>query len=250
LVISTYLSKKLGAGIGDQIEVELPTYDNVSGFSMSKIPVMISGIHSNHIGPYVFMDLDAMHSLTGLYGMSNVIYLHVNNGDEIQPLENRLITTPGVSSVTYVKDRENIMDQYFEIFVGTVYIMGLISVILSSAIVYNLFMIDAHEKKRDYATMKTLGTSLRRISYLIFIESTVVLGIGVGLGALGGMGLAYYMFAVASQWEALNLRIVFTWPGFIGGSLMIAAVIYVVSFVSIRFIKKINIADVIRERSY
>jgi putative ABC transport system permease protein len=250
IVISTYFSKQLGIGIGDQVEVEIPRFDPATGFSMEKVIVQISGIHSNHIGPYVFMDLDVMESLTGLYGMSNVIYLHLKNGNDIQPLENKLITTPGVSSVTFVGDRENVLDQYFEIFVGTVYIMGLISVILSSAIVYNLFMIDAHEKKRDYATMKTLGTSLKRIGYLIFIEATVVLVIGVLLGALGGMGLAYYMFAVASEWEALNLRVVFTWPGFIGGAIMIAVVIYIVSMVSMRFIKRINIADVIRERSY
>jgi putative ABC transport system permease protein len=250
LVISTWLSKQLGVSVGDSIEAELPTFDPISGFSMSKVPITISGIHNNHIGVNMFMDLSAMQSLTGLFGMSNVIYLHLKNGNEIQPLENRLITTPGVSSVTFIDDRENVLDQYFEIFVGTVYIMGLISVILSSAIVYNLFMIDAHEKKRDYATMKTLGTSLRRIGYLIFIESTVVLVIGVLLGALGGMGLAYYMFAIASEWESLNLRVVFTWAGFIGGAIMIAAVIYVVSLVSMRFIKRINIADVIRERSY
>jgi ABC-type antimicrobial peptide transport system permease subunit len=180
----------------------------------------------------------------------NIIYLEMVGGQKERSLENVMITTPMVSSVTFIDDRENVLDQYFEIFVGTVYIMGLISVILSSAIVYNLFMIDAHEKKRDYATMKTLGTSLRRIGYLIFIEATVVLAIGVVLGALGGMGLAYYMFRVASEWEAMNIRVAFTWPGFIGGSIMIASVIYIVSLVSMRFIKRINIADVIRERSY
>jgi ABC-type antimicrobial peptide transport system permease subunit len=128
--------------------------------------------------------------------------------------------------------------------------MGLISVILSSAIVYNLFMIDAHEKRRDYATMKTLGTSMRRIGYLIFIESFFVLVLGVALGALGGLGIAHYMFAVADEWEAMNIDVHFTWAGFIGGSVMIAVVIFIVSLLSIRYIRRINIADVIRERSY
>ena len=201
------------------------------------------------MGYYLFMDLGTFQSMTGLDGLVNIIYLQVIDDEPIQELENMLITTPGVSSVVHVEDRENLLEQYFEIFVGTVYVMGVVSSILSLAIVYNLFMIDAHEKRRDYATMKTLGTSLRRIGYLIFIESGLVAIIGIALGAAGGMGLAYYMFAVADEWEVMNMRIVFTWPGFIAGSIMMIAVIVLVSFLTIRYISSINIANVIRERS-
>jgi putative ABC transport system permease protein len=250
VVISEFMSDKLGVSVGDNIVVEIPVYE--AGGSPQLVPMdfEISGIHSNHMGYFIFMDLESLHSVSGLWGLNNIIYLEMEEGEKIQELENLMITTPGVASVTHVDDRENVLDQYFEIFVGTVYIMGLISVILSSAIVYNLFMIDAHEKRRDYATMKTLGTSMRRIGYLIFIESFFVLVLGVALGALGGLGIAHYMFAVADEWEAMNIDVHFTWAGFIGGSVMIAVVIFIVSLLSIRYIRRINIADVIRERSY
>ncbi len=249
VILSSYLSEKMDLKVGDVLEADLPTFDPEIGYSLNKIEIPISGIHSNHIGQYMFMDLSLMEEVTGLYGMSNIIYLHMNVEEEVHNLENMIITTDGVSSVTYIDDRENVMDQYFEMLVGIIFIMGLISVILSSAIVYNLFMIDAEEKKRDYATMKTLGTSLKKISYLIFIESTVVLLIGVILGGLIGRGLAQYMFSVADEWEAMNLNVVFSWSGYIVGAILLGLVIYVVSLLSVKFISKITIANVIRERS-
>jgi len=250
IVISEFMSEKLSVSVGDDIVVEIPVYEAGERPQLIPMEFKVSGIHSNHMGYFIFMDLETLHSVSGLQGLNNIVYLEMEDGEKVQDLENLMISTPGVASVTHVDDRENVLDQYFEIFVGTVYIMGLISVILSSAIVYNLFMIDAHEKRRDYATMKTLGTSMRRIGYLIFIESFFVLVLGVALGALGGLGIAHYMFAVADEWEAMNIDVHFTWAGFIGGSVMIAVVIFIVSLLSIRYIRKINIADVIRERSY
>jgi putative ABC transport system permease protein len=249
VILSSYLSDKMGLKVGDVLEADLPTFDPENGYSMNRIQIPVSGIHSNHIGQYMFMDLSLMEEITGLHAMTNIIYLHMGVDEEVEGLENMIITTDGVSSVTYIDDRENVMDQYFEMFVGVVVIMGLISVILSSAIVYNLFMIDAQEKKRDYATMKTLGTSLKKISYLIFIESTVVLSVGVIFGGLIGRGLAHYMFSVADEWEAMNLNVVFTWPGYIFGAILLGVVIYIVSILSVRFISRITIANVIRERS-
>ncbi|MDG6226185.1 MAG: FtsX-like permease family protein [Candidatus Thermoplasmatota archaeon] len=249
IVISRYMAEKFGWHTGGEAEIELPFLDPASGFSMRRMVMNVSGIHSNMIGFYIFTDITAVQDISNLHGLANIVYLKVDGGRPVPRLQNAMVTTPGVTSVLHVEDRDNILEQYFEIFVVTVYIMGLVSTILSMAIVYNLFMIDAHEKRREYATMKTLGTSLKRIGYLIFIESGLVLAIGIPLGALGGMGLAYYMFSVADEWEAMNMEVAFTWIGFLVGSLMMIGVTVLVSFLTIRYISKINIANVIRERS-
>jgi len=48
------------------------------------------------------------------------------------------------------------------------------------------------------------------------------------------------------EWE---MTIVFSWLGFLAGFIMIAFVVFLVSLFTIRYIAKINIADVIRERT-
>jgi putative ABC transport system permease protein len=249
MIISSYLSDKLDVVPGDTIEVEIPKL-SPEGFTMGKANVTISGVHSNHIGYYLFMDLATMQQLTNLNGLANIIYLNTVAGDSSQALENTLITTSGVSSVTYTKDRINLLEQYFELFVGVVFLIALMSMGLAAAIIYNLFMISAQENKRNYATMKTLGTSLRRLGYLIFIEAAFITLFGILLGIAGGYLLAYGMLATASEFEVWNFEIIFSWLWFAVGTLMISFVICLVSWLTIRYIKKINIADVIRERSY
>ena len=112
--------------------VDIPVYEPDEDPKLVPKEIIISGIHTNHMGYNIFIDLGTLQSMSGLYGLNNIVYLEMENGDKIQDLENLMISTQGVASVTHVDDRENILDQYFEIFVGTVYIMGLISVILSS----------------------------------------------------------------------------------------------------------------------
>ncbi|UCG70973.1 MAG: FtsX-like permease family protein [Thermoplasmata archaeon] len=249
MVISEYLSENLDVDKGDELTMELPYLDMETGYSMVDVEVEISGIHSNHMGLYIFMDLSTMQQLTNLHGMINIIYLNTEDGASNQDLENTIVTTPGISSVTYIEDQENILEQYFDLFLGATFLFLVLSIVLAGAIAYNLFMINAHESRRDYATMKTLGTSLKKLSYLIFIEAGFIMIFGILLGILVGYGMAAGMFANIEGFDVYNFNLVFSWVWFAIGSTMIIVVLLLVSWRTIRYIDRINIADVIRERS-
>jgi ABC-type antimicrobial peptide transport system permease subunit len=162
---------------------------------------------------------------------------------------NRIAQTENVVAVTYVAEQETYLDQMFDLIIGFIFMMILISVVLATAIVYNLFKIGAIEKSRDYATMKTLGTSVKRISYLIFIEGLVTLIGGLSLGSIGGYYMSYFMLVGNELLEGISMELVFSWTGFVMGAAVLTGVVVMVSLLTIRFINKINIADVIRDRS-
>ena len=249
IVISHYHVDKLGVGLGDMLEMEVPVVNGSGGYNLERIEMEISGIHSNMIGYYAFIDLDTFQNISGLNGMANLIYLDIDPPDQNTELENDIIRTPGVNSVTHRSERENILEQYLDIFIQVVVVISILSMILAAAIVYNLFKINAQEKRRDYATMKTLGTSTPKIGYLIFLEAVFVIIFGLILGGIGGYGLAFWIFENATQMEVINIEITFSWMGYILGSILITGVILLVSMFTIRFINRINIADVIRERA-
>lgn len=249
IVVSFYHADKLGVGVGDTIELEVPWLDMSRGYEMVQQTLTVSGIQSNHIGYFVFMDLMTLQTITNLTGMANVVYLSTVGGEQSTNLENAIIMEPGVTSVAHRSEREDIMGPYLEIIVGTVVLIGLLSMVLTGAIVYNLFMINAEEKKRDYATMKTLGTSIKRLGYLIFIEASFVTAIGIVLGTIMGYLMAVGMIVGSAELEVLNLQILFSWSGFAAGTVLIVFVVLIVSYLTIRYIKNINIANVIRERS-
>lgn len=249
MAISTFLSEKLDVGVGDTVSVELPYSRGPFDFIMMKNDVVISGIHSNHIGYNIFVDLDTVHSLTNLTGQANVIYITTHGDEPITNLENTLITTPGVAAVTHIEERGNVLEQFFNLFLGVTYLMALLSAGLAMGIIYNLFMISAQENRRDYATMKTLGTSTKRLGYLILIEGAFISVFGIILGVLGGYTMAVWMMRNASDFEVWNMDLIVTWPMLLAGLLLIIIVVLMVSGLTIRYIRKIHIADVIRERS-
>ncbi|MFO8050736.1 MAG: FtsX-like permease family protein [Thermoplasmatota archaeon] len=249
IVVSHYHVDKLGVGVGDRVEMEIPVANVSGGYNLERVEMEISGVHSNMVGYYAFMDLETFYDISGLHGTANLIYIDLVGDERDRELENDIIRTQGVSSISHRSERENLLEQYLDIFIQVVIIISILSMVLAAAIVYNLFKINAQEKRREYATMKTLGTSTLRIGYLIFLEALFVMVLGIVLGGIGGYSLAFWIFENASQMDIINIQISFSWMGYLGGSLMINVVILFVSLFTIRYINRINIADVIRERA-
>lgn len=247
--ISGYMADELGVAVGDFVEVEVFRFDESFQFSMFATELEVLGIHNNPIGAFVYADIGLIYRLTGLDGLSNFYLLHTEGLSLPRENVNAIAQTENVVAVTFVGDQNTFIDQMFDLIMGFIFLMILISVVLAVAIVYNLFKIGAIEKSRDYATMKTLGTSMRRISYLIFFEAVVTLVGGLTLGALGGYFMSYAMLMGNELLEGIALDIVFSWTGLAMGAVMLTGVVVLVSWLTIRFIRKINIADVIRDRS-
>jgi putative ABC transport system permease protein len=249
IAISRYISEKMDLDVGDTLTILAPRMEGGFGFNMVDVELEVSGIHSNHIGYYLFMDLDSLQGELNLTGMMNAVYLRTAGGETSREFENRAIMTPGISSVTHIEEAEGAMEQYYDLLIQTMLLLALMSAALATAIVYNLFMISASERRREYATMKTLGTSLRRISNLIYLEAAIITVLGVALGTAGGYALAYWMLANWESFEVMNVEMTFSWTGLAAGAGMIVLVMLAVSRLTIRYIDRINIADVIRERS-
>ena len=247
LVISVTLGDELGVGVGDDLMLEVPVM-GPAGLNMTEVAMTVSGVQDNIFGPYIYTDLAFIQDTTNLNGLVNVVYMSTEGGEDDTEVENELITTPGVRAVSHISDRENVLAQYYDLILGVMVIMGVVSMILAGAIIYNLFRINAQENRRNYATMKTVGTPLRRLGYLIFMEGGFITIFGVLVGTAGGYGLAAYMMRAVTDfdWEP---TIVFSWLGLLAGFIMIAFVVFLVSLSTIRYIAKINIADVIRERT-
>lgn len=71
----------------------------------------------------------------------------------------------------------------------------------------------------------------------------------MALGTTSGYLTAVGMIVGSAELEVLNLMILFSWSGLAAGTVLIAIVVVIVSHLTIRYIKDINIANVIRERS-
>lgn len=249
ILISSYQSELLGLGVGDSMKFVIPSINGTGGFQKSTVQLRICGIQSNHMGSIFYTDLSTLQNLSNMDGTINLVYIDTIEDGRIRSMENGLIMTPGVSTVSHIDERENMLEQYTDLFLTMIYIMAFISSLLAAAIIYTMFKISAQERERDYATMKTLGTSMGKIAKLLSFEAAYITIWGIVFGVLGGYGLAKLMFANADDFAELNIDIIFSWSGFFIGCGIIIGVVFVVSLLTLRYIQKITIADVIRERS-
>jgi putative ABC transport system permease protein len=209
IFISSYISEELDISQGDFVEVEILRLKEELDFSLYTTELEVLGIHTNPMGVFVYADLSVLYRLTHLEELANFYLIHTNGMELPSSNLNRIAQTENVVSVTYVTKQASFIDQMFDLIIGFIFMMILISVVLATAIVYNLFKIGAIEKSRDYATMKTLGTSMRRISYLIFIEGLITLIGGLTLGSIGGYYMSYFMLFGNELLEGISMDLVF-----------------------------------------
>ena len=249
IYISPYIAETLSIQENEWVTIEIPYISENGEYTSKTYTVEILGVHSNPMGLYAYADIEFIYDLTNMNDLANVFYMHTSTGRIPLDVQNEIATTTDIASVTYILDQEKFLDEMFDLMLGMIFIMVVISAVLMLAIIYNISMINASEKSREYATMKTLGTSLRRISYLIFIEGMFTLLGGIGGGSLLGYYMAVGMFKTTDLMEGFTFDIILSMQWFIVGVIMVTVVVALVSYFTIRYISKIIIADVIRERT-
>ncbi len=249
IYISQYIVDTLGLRENEWAEITIPIISESGDISSKTITVELLGMHNNPMGLYVYADIDFIYKITDMLDYANVFYIDTINGTIPLEIQNEIATTPSVSSVTYIEDQEKFLDEMFDLLLGMIFLMVIISALLMLAIIYNISMITASEKSRDYATMKTLGTSLKRISYLIFYEQLFTLIFGVIGGSILGYYMAVGMLKGTDLLEGFSFDVILSIQWFLVGVIMVSSVIFLVSIFTIRYISRIVIADIIRERT-
>jgi putative ABC transport system permease protein len=155
-----------------------------------------------------------------------------------------------LKSLTESKKKGEQIDKLMESFNQVFYYMIFFSVLMAFAIVYNMFTLNVNERLRDYATMKTLGTTTTRVGKLLVNELSLVIVFGIILGTLLALGLTKLMLAnVSEAFEGFEFEMVFSWKGFLYGVGIILFSVISVFLIAIRRIMKMNLADMIRIRS-
>jgi putative ABC transport system permease protein len=249
IYISQYLVDTLMLEENEWVEITIPKITESGEITSKTVTVEVLGVHNNPMGLFAYADINFLYDQSQMYDYANVFYIDTVSGKIPLDIQNDIATTPSVTSVTYIEDQERFIDEMFDLLLGMIFLMVIISALLMLAIIYNISMISASEKSRDYATMKTLGTSLKRITYLIFLEQLFTLIAGVAGGSILGYYMAVGMLKGTDLMEGFTFEVILSIQWFFVGVILVASVIFLVSLLTIRFISKIVIADVIRERT-
>ncbi|MFO8101293.1 MAG: FtsX-like permease family protein [Dehalococcoidia bacterium] len=186
IMLTESLSDTLGVTEGDTLSVMVQSPSGSLEF-----PLKIQGFAEDPIGNFGYIDIELARSQAGGDILTGML-LAVDPAYEDQVRERAF--EAGAASVEITSESHEELESMMEAGTAMLWLMLLFGAILAMAIVFTTVMVNIMERRREIATMRTIGESRTRIGAMITIEN-LILGItGLVPGIILGYILAFYFF--------------------------------------------------------
>lgn len=185
--LGSYLAKKLGVGIGEEVWVEVLEGRRPAG----AIPV--ASIYETTIAMPANMNLDVLNRWLREAPSAQYVNLLVDPAQEAE-LFARFKETPEVSAVML---KRAALDTFYstiaEHMLIFIFIFTGFACALGFGVAYNSTRIALSERGRELATLRVLGFTRGEISYILLAEVALLIYVALPLGCLAGRGITLVM---------------------------------------------------------
>lgn len=236
-LITNKLSNSLDKEVGDTLTVEADS---------KEVELEVIGIVHDLREKTIFLSRSTVQNITEMEGLSSGVYLKTEA--DIQEAKRTLYDVQGVSYVISSSDFDSSMDSMIDEMRGLLYFMFWMNLSLLILTVITVSMINVLERKSEYALLEMLGYKKRDSAKIIFQEIMTVGIFSIMIGVP-----TTYIFSIILR--DIYSELIFYYPLIITVvtvTIIIASciVFFLLSMISpVRVIKKMDIADALRERS-
>ncbi len=234
IVLTEYMAKKLGLQEGDNVEVSTP---------FGSLKFNVGGTSREYITAVGYAPLDRVQELAGAK-IFNALYLNVAPDRQVE-IKRRLYHLPGAANVQIREGMMKDIKSFMGLYDAFVWFIFFFAVALAFALLFNTMTVSVLERQREYATMRAIGASGRRIAWLMTTESLIlwVLTLAPGL-FLGWLASYYAMGTFSSDLFVFYLKI--RPLSYILSAVGILVVMLFSALPAIRHVNRLNLADSIK----
>ncbi len=242
LLAGQALRSKLGIGSGDSVEV-------TAAGTGSSVRAPVEDFLDEPLGTYVYAPLGPIRRLAGpRLGLGNVAFVRYAPGADRDAMRRRLSTLPGVVAFTDSKALFDAVNRYLGLYYAFIGMMLLFGAAMAFALLYNSIQANLAERAVEVATLRAAGTPFRTLSRMITAENFLVTALGIVPGLIVGYEVArLFLASFASDSFTFDLQI--RTSTLVLSSLAILAVALLSERPGLRAVKRLDIAQVVRERS-
>ena len=242
LLAGESLGAKLGVGVGEQIEVSAPG----TGAS-ARAP--LKGFLEEPLGTYVYAPLGQIRRLAGpRAGLGNVAYVRYAPGVDREAMRRRLSDLPGVVAFGDSKALLDTVNEYLGLYYAFVGIMLLFGAAMAFALLFNSIQANLAERAVEVATLRAAGIRFRSLSRMITAENVLVTAIGIVPGLVVGVEVSRLFLASFSS-DAFSFELQIRASTLVLSALAILVVSLLSERPGLRAVRKLDIAEVVRERA-
>ncbi len=230
----------IGVPVGGTATLDVPDL----GLSL---PVRIDGYLDEPLGTFVYAPLDAVRRMAGHPLPITSAMLRFSDGADRDAIRRSVQGLDIVASYEDARSLVALFEDYTGLFYGFVGAMLVLGALMAFAIMFTTMSVNIVERSREVATLRANGVRLRQISRLISSENLIMtlMGIVPGLiaGVLGGRAL---MASYSSDLFRLNLVVRAQTLVLAGAAIVVVALVS--QWPSLRAVRRLDIASVVRER--
>ncbi len=203
IILSDRVGKKLGVGTGDYVQGE--TRLGLGPARSFRLKVM--AVNSQYLSMACYASFETANRLLQEEGLSNTAVLRVDSIHGAR-FEQRLMDMSGVSSVV---SKEKEQDNVNQLMANVIYMIGVMiffAMVLGITIAFNAVTISFTERRRELASLLTMGFTRREISRMLLNDVLLQTVAGVVLGLpLGRFMCQAYIKSVESDLFSLPVVI-------------------------------------------
>jgi putative ABC transport system permease protein len=233
LVIATGLANLLDLSEGDQVTLETPfgTQEFILGPTTDEM--------MNSVG-YLSMN-EAQERLQAPIIPYNGLYLTVDDAQS-QQIKLDLYHLPDATAVQRKADLVTDMRGFMGLFYLLIGIMLTVAVAMAFALLFNAMTVSVLERKREFATMRSIGSGINRIAALLFTENLILWLVTLPLGLLLGHWMALQVGTAFSA-DLFTFNIVVSPSTYVFTAVGILLTMLLATLPAIRQVNRLNLAE-------
>jgi putative ABC transport system permease protein len=232
--------ERIGVPPGEQATLQVPDLG-------VRAPVTVDGYLDEPLGTYVYASLDAVRQAAdGPVPITSAL-LAFDAGVDRDTLRRTIQDLEFVGAYEDTQALVSLFDEYTGFFYGFVGVMLALGALMAFAIMFTTMSVNIVERSREVATLQASGVRLGQISRLISSENLIMTLLGVGPGLVAGVvGGRLLMDSYSS--DLFRLQLVVRPTTLVVSALAIVGVAFVSQWPSLRAVRRLDIAAVVRER--
>jgi putative ABC transport system permease protein len=238
-----------GIGLADQLDVAAGDIVSVTvGGANLTLDARVGDFVDEPLGSMVYISEQYAEELTGFPLPATSALLIYEEGASSGDIRNRIVELPQVAAFEDAQAIYNVVKDFMTLFYVFIGVMLAFGAAMAFALIFNTMSVNIAERSREVATLLAVGTKRRTISKLITTENLLVAAIGIPLGLLAGyLTAAAAMATFQSDMFRFDLHVR---PGtFLWSALAILIVAAVSQWPGLRAVGRMDIAQVVKERS-
>ena len=240
IMLTESLGDTLNASKGDTISVmvQMPS-------GSVRMPLVIQGFVKDPMGNFGYVEIETARSMFN-DNILNGMLLSVDEEYEDDIRDNAF--KAGAASVELTSESHEQIETMMESGTAMLWIMLLFGATLSGSIVFTTVTVNILERRREIATMRTLGQGNGHIAGMITIENMILGLAGLIPGIVLGYGLAVYFFSLF-QGDMFSMDLVIFPSTYALTAGIVVLVVLLSQIPGLRNASRLDLAQVVKEQA-